>query len=116
VYGCQRTTNTPASNALDEVQNSHRCQPTDRETEIQVMAQHVTAQEAAPRDPVSFEAPSCLRDGGEVADTIYLLKLGISTNLRWLTRENPDVVAARRTAERMSNYISQLETLMKDRN
>jgi hypothetical protein len=80
------------------------------------MSQQVTAHEALPHDPVSFEAPSCVYDNEELADTIYLLKLGISTNLRWLTRENPDVMAARKTAERMSNYITQLEFLIKDRN
>jgi len=48
----------------------------------------------------------------ELAELLYLLKLGVKTNLRWLGRETPDIDAARKTSARLSDYVDRLEALI----
>jgi hypothetical protein len=48
----------------------------------------------------------------EFSELIYLLKLGVKTNLRWIGRERPDIDAARKTAARLCDYVDRLEVLI----
>ncbi len=51
----------------------------------------------------------------DIAETLYILKLGLRTNLRWLDRESPNVDAAIRTSTRLCECVEQLEVLMRRR-
>ncbi|QYA17436.1 hypothetical protein [Rhizobium sp. AB2/73] len=51
----------------------------------------------------------------DIAETLYILKLGLRTNLRWLDRESPNVDAAVRTSTRLCECVEQLEVLMRRR-
>lgn len=48
----------------------------------------------------------------ELVELLYLLKLGVKTNLRWLGRDTPDINAARKTSARLSDYVDRLEALI----
>jgi hypothetical protein len=48
----------------------------------------------------------------ELVELLYLLKLGVKTNLRWIGREKPDIDAARMTSARLCQYVDRLETLI----
>ncbi len=48
----------------------------------------------------------------ELAELLYLLKLGVKTNLRWLGREIPDIDAAQKTSARLCEYVERLEALI----
>ena len=48
----------------------------------------------------------------ELVELLYLLKLGVKTNLRWIGREKPDIDAARLTSARLCQYVDRLETLI----
>ncbi len=48
----------------------------------------------------------------ELVELVYLLKLGVKTNLRWLAREEPDIDAARKTSSRLCEYVDRLQSLI----
>ncbi len=48
----------------------------------------------------------------ELVELVYLLKLGVKTNLRWLAREEPDIDAARKTSARLCKYVDRLQSLI----
>ncbi|MFK3691079.1 hypothetical protein ACI2J4_12515 [Agrobacterium tumefaciens] len=52
----------------------------------------------------------------ELAELLYLLKLGVKTNLRWIGRERPDIDAARKTSARLCVYVDRLESLIASTN
>jgi len=48
----------------------------------------------------------------QVVELLYLLKLGVKTNLRWIGRDKPDIDAARMTSARLCQYVDRLEMLL----
>jgi len=48
----------------------------------------------------------------ELVELVYLLKLGVKTNLRWLAREEPEIDAARKTSARLCEYVDRLQSLI----
>ncbi len=48
----------------------------------------------------------------ELVELVYLLKLGVKTNLRWLAREEPDIDAAYKTSARLCEYVDRLQSLI----
>lgn len=52
----------------------------------------------------------------ELVELLYLLKLGVKTNLRWIGRTRPDIDAARKTSARLCEYVDRLEILIASAN
>lgn len=76
-------------------------------------AGHDQASNGCPSELVPYEnaAPST-----ELAELLYLLKLGVKTNHRWIGREQPDIDAARKNSARLCAYVDRLETLIASAN
>lgn len=83
---------------------SHKTSAT--RTEVVCLAEDADAKLPS-REQASLAEPQ------DIADTLYILKLGLRTNLRWLDRESPNVDAAVRTSTRLCECVEQLEVLMR---
>jgi hypothetical protein len=48
-----------------------------------------------------------------IMEALTAIKVDLHTNLRWLSKETPDVQAALRTSERLVEHVERLEQLLR---
>jgi hypothetical protein len=84
-------------------------------TELQSMPDVESLRSPENETPIVLEScgPAPISHSDDIAETMYILKLGLRTNLRWLERDDPNVDAAVRTSTRMCEYLEKLETLIR---